>query len=226
MGAKSSRIQTAGAGRNGLSQDSHRIQNRNSLADFLSRLHNSVQGDGTEPYQNRDRFKQESRSYAQQSRSNNCDISAATGTSLEPGDQQICSASKNKTSHSNRTGTDKAHRALQMLPATVLSTRSAFPRINHGRHGNSKTAVKCPFCAKPFPASRFEEHVLSCIRKKQKLPYNTDCLGRDAGECSVCLEDLKQGDMIARLSCLCVYHKSCIDSWCSVKPCCPEHPFN
>ncbi|XP_058868407.1 E3 ubiquitin-protein ligase ZNRF2 [Acipenser ruthenus] len=227
MGVKASRIQTAGVDfqRNELKEDSYRVQNRNSLADFLSRLNNSVQDDGNEPYPNRGRFKQE------QTRSSNYAISAATGTASEPGNHQRCSAINNNisvhVSHSDRTGTDKAHRTHLRLPASgVPGNRSASPRKNHGRHGNSNTAVKCLFCTKPFPASRFEEHVLSCLRKKTRLPYNIDSLGRDAGECSICLEDLKQGDMIARLPCLCVYHKSCIDSWCNIKPSCPEHPFD
>lgn len=34
-----------------------------------------------------------------------------------------------------------------------------------------------------------------------------DVLSKDSGECSICLEDLLQGETIARLACLCVYHK-------------------
>ncbi|KAG8562588.1 hypothetical protein GDO81_015740 [Engystomops pustulosus] len=34
-----------------------------------------------------------------------------------------------------------------------------------------------------------------------------DVLTRDAGECVICLEELSQGDTIARLPCLCIYHK-------------------
>lgn len=93
-------------------------------------------------------------------------------------------------------------------------------RVNN-RHGT----VRCPFCSKPFPGGRIEDHLLSCLTSPP-LPYNTDILAKDSGECSICLEDLLQGETIARLACLCVYHKSCIDSWCKVKPCCPEHPFD
>lgn len=32
-------------------------------------------------------------------------------------------------------------------------------------------------------------------------------LSKDAGECAICLEELQQGDTIARLPCLCIYHK-------------------
>ncbi|KAI3374688.1 hypothetical protein L3Q82_021257 [Scortum barcoo] len=74
-------------------------------------------------------------------------------------------------------------------------------RVNN-RHGN----IRCPFCSKPFPGGRIEDHLLSCLTSPP-LPYNTDVLSKDSGECSICLEDLVQGETIARLACLCVYHK-------------------
>lgn len=37
--------------------------------------------------------------------------------------------------------------------------------------------------------------------------FTADVLSKDSGECSICLEDLVQGETIARLACLCVYHK-------------------
>uniref|UniRef100_A0A2I2Z9R0 E3 ubiquitin-protein ligase ZNRF1 n=1 Tax=Gorilla gorilla gorilla TaxID=9595 RepID=A0A2I2Z9R0_GORGO len=57
-----------------------------------------------------------------------------------------------------------------------------------------------------------------------RLEYSDDVLTKDAGECVICLEELLQGDTIARLPCLCIYHKSCIDSWFEVNRSCPEHP--
>ncbi|KAA0709954.1 E3 ubiquitin-protein ligase znrf2 [Triplophysa tibetana] len=51
-----------------------------------------------------------------------------------------------------------------------------------------------------------------------------DVLSRDCGECTICLDDMLQGDTIARLPCLCVYHKGCIDEWFEVNRSCPEHP--
>uniref|UniRef100_A0A8D0ABE6 E3 ubiquitin-protein ligase ZNRF1 n=1 Tax=Sander lucioperca TaxID=283035 RepID=A0A8D0ABE6_SANLU len=46
----------------------------------------------------------------------------------------------------------------------------------------------------------------------------------DSGECAICLDELEQGDTIARLPCLCIYHKGCIDEWFEVNRSCPEHP--
>lgn len=34
-----------------------------------------------------------------------------------------------------------------------------------------------------------------------------DVLNDPKGECVICLEDLNAGDVIARLPCLCIYHK-------------------
>uniref|UniRef100_A0A182LSW0 E3 ubiquitin-protein ligase ZNRF1 n=1 Tax=Anopheles culicifacies TaxID=139723 RepID=A0A182LSW0_9DIPT len=53
---------------------------------------------------------------------------------------------------------------------------------------------------------------------------NEDCLADAKGECVICLEDLCPGDIIARLPCLCIYHKGCIDKWFEVNRSCPEHP--
>ena len=33
------------------------------------------------------------------------------------------------------------------------------------------------------------------------------------GECGICFEDFEKGQTVARLDCLCVYHKECIASW-------------
>ncbi|XP_035614434.1 E3 ubiquitin-protein ligase znrf2-like isoform X2 [Oncorhynchus keta] len=54
--------------------------------------------------------------------------------------------------------------------------------------------------------------------------FGEDVLSKDAGECAICLEELVQGDTIARLPCLCIYHKGCIDEWFEVNRSCPEHP--
>ncbi|KAM9301677.1 E3 ubiquitin-protein ligase ZNRF1 [Gastrophryne carolinensis] len=82
---------------------------------------------------------------------------------------------------------------------------------------------RCPICSKAVASDEMEMHFIMCL-SKPRLSYNDDVLTRDAGECVICLEDLSQGDTIARLPCLCIYHKSCIDSWFEVNRCCPEHP--
>ncbi|XP_071487900.1 uncharacterized protein [Diadema setosum] len=83
--------------------------------------------------------------------------------------------------------------------------------------------IKCPVCSKFVGADNIELHLLACLTKP-RIVYNEDVLTMDSGECVICLEDMLQGDTIARLPCLCIYHKSCIDSWFERNRSCPEHP--
>ncbi|TRZ25860.1 hypothetical protein HGM15179_001207 [Zosterops borbonicus] len=87
----------------------------------------------------------------------------------------------------------------------------------------SYNGFKCPICSKSVASDEMEMHFIMCL-SKPRLSYNDDVLTKDAGECVICLEELLQGDTIARLPCLCIYHKSCIDSWFEVNRSCPEHP--
>ncbi|XP_078724789.1 uncharacterized protein LOC144942041 [Lampetra fluviatilis] len=82
---------------------------------------------------------------------------------------------------------------------------------------------KCPLCSKSFIADEMEAHISLCLAKP-RITYNDDVLSKHSGECAICLEELELGDTIARLPCLCVYHKGCIDSWFEINRSCPEHP--
>ncbi|MXQ85241.1 hypothetical protein E5288_WYG014486 [Bos mutus] len=74
---------------------------------------------------------------------------------------------------------------------------------------------KCPVCSKFVPSDEMDLHLVMCLTKP-RITYNEDVLSKDAGECAICLEELQQGDTIARLPCLCIYHKGCIDEWFEV----------
>ncbi|XP_058603244.1 E3 ubiquitin-protein ligase znrf2 [Onychostoma macrolepis] len=82
---------------------------------------------------------------------------------------------------------------------------------------------KCPVCSKFISSDEMDLHLVMCLTKP-RVTYNEDVLAKDAGECAICLEELVQGDTIARLPCLCIYHKGCIDEWFEVNRSCPEHP--
>uniref|UniRef100_A0A915HYP0 E3 ubiquitin-protein ligase ZNRF1 n=1 Tax=Romanomermis culicivorax TaxID=13658 RepID=A0A915HYP0_ROMCU len=83
--------------------------------------------------------------------------------------------------------------------------------------------LKCPVCHKIVPSDDVEYHLVVCLTRP-RLTYNDDVLTEDKGECVICFDEMRQGDTIARLPCLCIYHKGCIDSWFKVKNSCPEHP--
>ncbi|XP_054631653.1 E3 ubiquitin-protein ligase znrf1 isoform X4 [Dunckerocampus dactyliophorus] len=91
------------------------------------------------------------------------------------------------------------------------------------RRFSDHSGIKCPVCSKSVASNETELHFIVCL-SEPRLSYNDDVLPRDAGECVICLEELQQGDAVARLPCLCVYHKSCIDSWFEINRSCPEHP--
>lgn len=100
------------------------------------------------------------------------------------------------------------------LPSHLFATYTSF--LN---------GVKCPVCSKVVLTDDIELHLVICLTKP-RISYNEDVLKQENGECVICLEDLNIGDTIARLPCLCIYHKSCIDNWFQVNRSCPEHPTN
>lgn len=89
---------------------------------------------------------------------------------------------------------------------------------------------KCPVCNKFVLPDEIECHLVMCLTKP-RLSYNGESFGggwvllwswffnenshqftedvlTDAkGECVICLDELNSGDVIARLPCLCIYHK-------------------
>ncbi|RNA36844.1 E3 ubiquitin- ligase znrf1 [Brachionus plicatilis] len=83
--------------------------------------------------------------------------------------------------------------------------------------------LKCFVCNKMIPADDVEAHIMMCLTKP-RLTYNEDVLADDKGECVICFEELEKGQTIARLPCLCIYHKHCIDQWLERSQSCPGHP--
>lgn len=67
--------------------------------------------------------------------------------------------------------------------------------------------------SRPFLSSR-----MICFAATQ-----IDTVGEDS-ECIICMEDFEEGMEMARLECLCKYHKKCIDGWFFKNPGrCPVH---
>ncbi|KAG8189080.1 hypothetical protein JTE90_028628 [Oedothorax gibbosus] len=106
------------------------------------------------------------------------------------------------------------------LPISRVYAAHSLPVQLVSFHG-----IKCPVCSKFVPPDDVECHLVMCLTKP-RIIYNEDVLTEDKGECVICLDDLTQGDTIARLPCLCIYHKVCIDAWFKVNRSCPEHPLD
>lgn len=62
-------------------------------------------------------------------------------------------------------------------------------------------------------------------RRTGMFPYKAtekDCV--DSAECTICLEEFEVGVDMARLECLCRFHRRCIDAWFERHPGqCPMH---
>ncbi|XP_028831250.1 E3 ubiquitin-protein ligase znrf2 isoform X1 [Denticeps clupeoides] len=113
----------------------------------------------------------------------------------------------------DRNGSSAGHGGPRLLIGSLPSHLS--PHLFGG--------FKCPVCSKFVASDEMDLHLVMCLTKP-RVTYNEDVLSKDTGECAICLEELVQGDTIARLPCLCIYHKGCIDEWFEVNRSCPEHP--
>ena len=87
------------------------------------------------------------------------------------------------------------------------------------------SGLRCPLCKRmSTDYEQYQNHVTECL-SKPRLTYNVDKIATDRDEeCVVCFETFSAGDLIARLPCLCIYHKHCIDGWFKVNRTCPQHP--
>lgn len=108
---------------------------------------------------------------------------------------------------------------------------------------------ECPICHRELPPrslANFEDireaHINTCItshstyggpssaedsrpRRTGMFPYvatEKDCV--DSAECTICLEEFEVGVPMARLECLCRFHRDCISRWFAKNPGrCPVH---
>ena len=110
----------------------------------------------------------------------------------------------------------------------------------------------CPICRRALPPrgadgdeTAREAHIVDCIRARDPtyhgedgggpsqarvhmLPFTAtekDCVAQDGNvqECSICMVEYNVGDELARLECLCKFHKECIVEWLGRKAECPVH---
>jgi len=139
------------------------------------------------------------------------------------------SASHNSHSHGHRhsgtrlralpLGNGRSLRSGSDLAGPSRRDRHSVPMLNLLNRD-----AKCPICHREVPSDDAEMHLVLCFTRP-KIGYNEELLEVDKeDECAICLDQMVSGQTIARLPCLCIYHKICIDEWFKRKNCCPEHP--
>jgi hypothetical protein len=109
---------------------------------------------------------------------------------------------------------------LALFEPDVRRSLSAFASTAIQREFSD--AAVSPFAIYPLPdATRGPEvppAVPSNMYRASRL--STDLVGQ---ECPICLERLLKDHEVARLECLCVFHRTCLDDWLAKKPSCPLH---
>ncbi|KAK9370068.1 FYVE zinc finger-domain-containing protein [Lipomyces kononenkoae] len=99
----------------------------------------------------------------------------------------------------------------------------------------------CPICAFKLSKLQTEEeretHVNNCItnatfngspdqqRRRNRMVVYKLPESQVGKECVICFEEFEKNDLVARLECLCVYHRKCIKAWFDKKGAgeCPIH---
>jgi len=144
------------------------------------------------------------------------------------------SSSVSSTTSSSSTGVRKnvaAAAPVNVVPSTQRISRS---------DDDGTVLTECPVCLLPLQSieseSLREEHVNHCLTDIGSSPAGFSMNGRYlvytlksnsaliGTECVICFEEFNAGDKIARLECLCNYHRNCIRKWFSKSgPKCPVH---
>lgn len=111
----------------------------------------------------------------------------------------------------------------------------------------------CPICRRLLPPrgvdgdeTAREAHIMACITERDPSTQSSnghasssrgaaymvrftatekDCVAEDGNvqECSICMIEYNVGDQLARLECLCKFHRECIVEWFGRKQECPVH---
>ncbi|KAF7301382.1 Ankyrin unc44 [Mycena indigotica] len=130
-------------------------------------------------------------------------------------------------------------RATSMERIEVDQERLSIPGRNLSRRQSSSQLsdlAECPVCNRNLEqvgdAAAQESHVRSCLEGGSgpashapkylvyRLPAESTLIGV---ECVICLEEFVQGSSVARLSCLCSFHNTCLTSWLQRGKSCPIH---
>ncbi|TDL29708.1 hypothetical protein BD410DRAFT_37290 [Rickenella mellea] len=129
-------------------------------------------------------------------------------------------------------------RTTSMERIVIDQERLAIPTHLNRSESSSQISdlADCPVCGQNLAdlglASEQETHVKSCLEGGvgslhqpakylvYRLPGESTLVGT---ECVICLEEFLKGSMVARLSCLCSFHNTCLSAWLQRGRTCPVH---
>ncbi|KAJ7228783.1 FYVE-domain-containing protein, partial [Mycena pura] len=130
-------------------------------------------------------------------------------------------------------------RATSMERIEVNQERLSIPGGHPTRRQSSSQLsdlAECPVCNRSLEqvgdATAQEVHVRMCLEGGSgatsqapkylvyRLPAESTLIGV---ECVICLEEFAKGSMVARLSCFCSFHNTCLTSWLQRGKSCPIH---
>ncbi|KAJ7095261.1 FYVE-domain-containing protein, partial [Mycena belliarum] len=129
-------------------------------------------------------------------------------------------------------------RATSMERIEVDQQRLSIPGQLSRRQSSSQLSdlAECPVCNRNLEevgdATEQEIHVRTCLEGGTgptsqapkylvyRLPAESTLIGV---ECVICLEEFAKGSMVARLSCFCSFHNTCLTSWLQRGKSCPIH---
>ncbi|KAH7105458.1 hypothetical protein BKA62DRAFT_612996 [Auriculariales sp. MPI-PUGE-AT-0066] len=181
-----------------------------------------------------------------------CDRCSSFRAALDPVDVVLDPFSSDSSSHNSthrvcQTCFDQSNATI---PSALISARtSSLERIvlDSGRliapsHSAVSSQVsdlaECPVCSRSLAdigtVPEQEAHVRNCLEGGSgalarqtgpkylvyRLPPDSPLVGT---ECVICLEEFAKGSLIARLSCLCTFHNSCLSAWLQRGRSCPVH---
>ena len=104
---------------------------------------------------------------------------------------------------------------------TLMSSSPQF-RTMHGLDGMSYEQLLSQFGDGSENMGAREGHIASL---PESIVSNAEALPADSRQCSICLEDFKDGDTRKILPCLHGFHKDCVDKWLRQNGACPICKF-
>ncbi|TFL05679.1 hypothetical protein BDV98DRAFT_229793 [Pterulicium gracile] len=128
-------------------------------------------------------------------------------------------------------------RVASLERVVVSAERLSIPSSSRGQSSSQLSDLaECPVCNHNLDnfgtAAEQEAHVKHCLdggssSAPQAAKYLVYRLPAESTlisvECVICLEEFVKGSNVARLSCLCSFHNSCLSSWLSRGRSCPVH---